>query len=296
MTRTSRKTTAYSANFEGHMADHDILLPDALYKDGHVPPVPDNMDEIRERMARRRNSLSPSRVSDADIQKFRPIILRATSESNVKAQVLPLIEGNLSLDDSVFTGTETRFNNFEHLTDGTLAVCKPDRWHGESRIPEVLRSAGNLAKYIVPSTQEGRPAVPNFFLEAKGPSGTLNVAERQACYDGALGARAIRRLQIAGQTPSACADLDNKAYTITCALTTGLLTFYTSHPIPARGDKAKEHVGYGMTYVNAYVLTEPADFRQGVAAYRNLRDWAAEQRRTAVEEAHKRLAPDSSAK
>ena len=39
------------------------------------------------------------------------------------------------------------------------------------------------------------PMAPNFSLEAKGPDGSFAVAERKACYDGALGARGIRALR-----------------------------------------------------------------------------------------------------
>jgi hypothetical protein len=53
--------------------------------------------------------------------------------------------------------------------------------------------------------------MPNFFLEAKGPDGSLAVARRQACYDGALGARGIHSLQSFGTSKPV---YDNNAYTI----------------------------------------------------------------------------------
>ena len=241
-TRTSKHTWPSGASF----------FPTSLL-DGYVPPVPDNMDEIRERMARRRDSVSPSRISDADIEKFRSEIYWLENENAVKAQCLPYFEGDLTLDDSVFTERETVFNNLKHLTDGSLVACQPDRWYGESRIPDVLISAGDLAKHIVPSTQEGRPVVPNFFLEVKGASGTLHAARRQACYDGALGARAIRNLQVAGQsTPP---PLDNMAYTIVTTLQNGHLDLFTCHPVPPRGTNTAD--GYVMTYVSAYSLYKP---------------------------------------
>src|SRR5699024_7132509 len=106
-TRTSKHTWPSGASF----------FPTSLL-DGYVPPVPDNMDEIRERMARRRDSVSPSRISDADIEKFRSEIYWLENENAVKAQCLPYFEGDLTLDDSVFTERETVFNNLKHLTDG----------------------------------------------------------------------------------------------------------------------------------------------------------------------------------
>jgi hypothetical protein len=51
----------------------------------------------------------------------------------------------------------------------------------------------------VPFTQQDLPIAPNFFLAAKGPDGSASVAKRQACYDGALGARGIHSLQEYGK-------------------------------------------------------------------------------------------------
>jgi hypothetical protein len=53
-----------------------------------------------------------------------------------------------------------------------------------------------LTGQIIPSVQEDISIMPNFFLEAKGPDGSLAVAGRQACYDGALGARGILSAKI----------------------------------------------------------------------------------------------------
>lgn len=54
---------------------------------------------------------------------------------------------------------KTLFNNFEHLPDGTLTVCQPDRYYGETLISDAVQSTGELAKMIVPSIQRGRPTV-----------------------------------------------------------------------------------------------------------------------------------------
>lgn len=36
---------------------------------------------------------------------------------------------------------------------------------------------------------EDKPVAPNFYLEVKEPDGLAAMAQRQACYDGAIGAR-----------------------------------------------------------------------------------------------------------
>lgn len=56
----------------------------------------------------------------------------------------------------------------------------------------------------------GRPVRP-LFLAAKGPDGSLGIAGKQACYDGALGAIGIQSLQSYGETQ----PVYDNAYTIT---------------------------------------------------------------------------------
>ncbi|KAK2741464.1 hypothetical protein FQN57_005597 [Myotisia sp. PD_48] len=70
-----------------------------------------------------------------------------------------------------------------------LPHAKPDHFYGAR--PEQLdrQIRDKLEEYIIPSTQHDLPILPNFFLEAKGPDGTITVLMRQACYEGALAAR-----------------------------------------------------------------------------------------------------------
>lgn len=85
--------------------------------------------------------------------------------------------------------------NFQqHLTDGTLVPGNPDRYFGAR--PEQLdrQIRDELNDQIIPSTQHDFPMAPNFFLAVKGPDGSASVAKKQACYDGALGARGMHSL------------------------------------------------------------------------------------------------------
>ncbi|EEH36496.2 hypothetical protein PAAG_06914 [Paracoccidioides lutzii Pb01] len=75
------------------------------------------------------------------------------------------------------------------LTDMNILMTKPDHFYG-ARPGQLERQIRNeLSDHIIPSTQDDLPIAPNFFLEAKGPDGSLAVATRQACYDSELGAR-----------------------------------------------------------------------------------------------------------
>ncbi|KAL2373019.1 hypothetical protein RJZ57_002504 [Blastomyces gilchristii] len=91
---------------------------------------------------------------------------------------------------------------------------------------------------------------PNFVFEAKGPDGSLAVATRQACYDGALGARGMHALQSYQQGEP---TYDNNAYTLTSTYHGGQLKLYTTH-------------------------VSKSDNPDRASAYRNGRDWAKETR------------------
>lgn len=85
----------------------------------------------------------------------------------------------------------TPFNNFYHLTNGTIVPSNPDLFYG-THLEQLDRRVRNvLSPLIVPSTQDDLSMVPNFFVAAKGPGGTLAVAGPQASYDGTPGARSV---------------------------------------------------------------------------------------------------------
>lgn len=103
--------------------------------------------------------------------------------------MIPVIEGKTADDKSV--EGDILFTNLTPLTNNMLTAATPDLYYGAR--PEQLdrRVRDQLRGHIIPSTQDGLPIAPNFFLAAKGPNGTAAVARRQACYDGALGARGM---------------------------------------------------------------------------------------------------------
>ncbi|KAE8453668.1 hypothetical protein EG329_009179 [Mollisiaceae sp. DMI_Dod_QoI] len=116
------------------------------------------------------------------------------------------------------------------------------------------------------------PVAPNFFLEAKRPSGGADVAKRQACYDGAIEARAMHQLQSYGKDEPV---YDGNAYTITTTYHAGNLNMYATHITQGLGGSPEYH----MSQVDGWnTLGNPNTCRQGFTAFRNARDWAQEQR------------------
>ena len=244
---------------------------------------PNNWEEINRRLSQPRPSLSPSKFSEERHEEFVQADADAVKEKQVTTSVIPIIEGDIR--DAKCCSGGIPFTNLDHLTDGTLVPGNPDIYFGAR--PEQLdrRVRDKLSGHIIPSTQDDLPLAPNFFVAAKGPDGSAAVVKRQACYDGALGARGIHSLQSYGQEDP---SHDNNAYTISTTYHDGTLKMYTIHPSqPASSGGRPE---YSMHQVNTWGMTGNAEtFRQGAAAYRNGRDWAKEQRDEAIRQANERV-------
>lgn len=281
--------TPYDSAFQQQLIDHTILPYGYTFPDGSWPPEPVNMDEIRQALGQRRASLSLSRFSNDDFNRFSRADASAVNETDVLSIVLPILEGDdIRVNNCV--ARDILFTNLGHLTDGGLVAGKPDLYHGAR--PELLHRniRKQLNSQIVPSSQHNLPIVPNYFLEVKGPRGSSAVASNQACYVGALGARGMRSLQAYRQSEPP--PYDGKAYTITSTYYGGTLKIYTIHPIirPPAVQVAEQAEAFSMTQVAAWCLTGNVDmFRQGVAAYRNARDWAKRQRDEAIKQANERV-------
>ena len=284
-TTKTKSTGPYDRAFEQHLVDHGIYPEQYEHPDGSDTPQPENWEEINERLARPRPSLSPSKFSGPNFKKFKRANANARKEKQVTTSVIPIIEGEIQ--DARCVSGGIRFTNLAPLTDENLASGNPDIYYGArpEQLDRRVRNEpfqGNLSDRVVPSTQHDLPILPNFLLAAKGPDGSLAVAGRQACYDGALGARAMNAVQsYQHQEPF----YDGKAYTITSIYHGGQLKMYTSHPTkPAiPGDRPE----YIMSPINAWGMTGNIEtFRKGATAYRNLRDWTKEQRDNAIKQAN----------
>jgi hypothetical protein len=281
--KSKKSTTPYDRGFEQKLVDGGVYPDEYEYPDGRVPSPPDNWEEFNQRLMQPRPSLSPSQFSDEAFRKFKRANAHAFKEKQVTTSVIPIIEGEIR--DAKCVAGDIPFTNLDHLTDGTLAPGKPDLFYGAR--PEQLdrRIRDELSGSIIPSTQEDLPMAPNFFLAVKGPDGSAAVAKRQACYDGALGARGMQSLQLYGQDEPV---YNKNAYTITSTYHDGQLKMYTTHIIPPAGPGKPPE--YQMTQLNTWGLTGNANtFRQGATAFRNGRDLAKEWRDKLVSAANERV-------
>ncbi|RAH65796.1 uncharacterized protein BO66DRAFT_474789 [Aspergillus aculeatinus CBS 121060] len=213
--------------------------------------------------------------------------------------ILPLLEGKPTA--SSFPSGGHRFTNLAPLTDGTLPNAKPDFYYGarSNQLEPAVRQA--LNDQIIPSTQDHGccPVAPNFFVAVQGHCGAAPGAMRQACHEGALGARALHSLQLFGHgkgNPGDCRPTyDNKAYTTMCTYHSGCLGIYATHPTRSRSHSNHQDsstpttTDYVMTQVGQWALLgDPETYQRGVTAYHNARDMTQEFRDRLIQQANAR--------
>jgi len=250
-TPRTKSTGPYDRQFQQVLIDNGIYPHGYRYSDGTVPPKPDNWNQFGQMLARPRPSLSPSRFGDAEFDDFVQADADAGKEQQVCESVLPYIEGRVA--DGRCRSGGVPFGNLKDPTDRPLTQGKPDVYYGArpEQLDRGVRDA--LSRHIIPSTQDDLPVAPNFFLEVKGPDGSAVVARRQACYDGALGARGMYKLQAYGQSAPA---YDNNAYTVASVYYNGQLQMYTSHIEPPRtaGGRLETY----MNQLRSFAMTDAA--------------------------------------
>ncbi|KAM5453049.1 hypothetical protein McanCB49686_005001 [Microsporum canis] len=280
-TAKTSSTSPYNRNFEQKLIDYGVYPSEYMYPKGETFAEPNNWEELNDRLERRRASLSPSRFTSEEFRAFKLADLVASKERPISRFAIPIMDGHV--EDIRCIGMDYPFGNLAPLTDGSLATAKPDYFYGS--LPDQLNPQvrDSLSRYIIPSTQTSLPMVPNFFLETKGPDGLPTVAKRQACYHGALGARGMHRLQSYKRDEV----YDNNTYTITSTYQDGQLKLYTTHLTAPSGNSNRPE--YIMTPLRSFSMTDRlSTLRSGIAAYRNARDWAEEQRDMFIQSANER--------
>ncbi|KAI5917726.1 hypothetical protein F4810DRAFT_704704 [Camillea tinctor] len=238
----SANITAKDKNFEQHLHDYGIYLPDDL------GPLALNTSEIRERLARERSSLSPSQFSNEQFKTFQGVNRSAVFENDIMAKVIPIIS----------------------------TKPQPDFFDG-ARIHEIdkaIRDDDQMYSLIIPSKHKNVPVANNLFLEVKRSDGSAAVMERQACYDGAYRARAMHSLQNYDEEKPV---YDSNAHPFSSTYHNGQLYLYAHHATaPATSGGGPE---YHVTMLDVYALLGTRErFIEGATAFRNARGLAKEHR------------------
>lgn len=270
-TEKTRRSSAYDNDFEQHLDDHHIYIRNRKSKPG-------GLEGLYQRLPQQRTSLSPSRFFDTAFEGFQQKNEDVIDEGDVMRSVVPIICG----DADIPSKQNLLFTRLDPIINNTTVNAKPDFYDG-ARLKDVdKRVREDIGNFIIPTGHAIAPVAPNFFLEVKRPSGGADVAKRQACYNGALGARAMHRLQSYREEEPV---YDGNAYTITSTYHDGTLKMYTTHLTQA----VNGTTAYHMTQIDGWNLTgNPNTCRQGLTHFRNGRDWAQEQRDAFISAANER--------
>ncbi|KAB5572199.1 hypothetical protein GE09DRAFT_1170465 [Coniochaeta sp. 2T2.1] len=277
----TKPSSAYDDAFEQHMIDNNMYPPFYDFPDDRPTPKPDNLNEDRQLLATSRPSLSPSHFNESKFENFQRKN-KTSSEGTVMRNVIPTIAG----DSDIPNEGNLPFTNIESMTGGATVKAVPDFFDGArpGNIDKAVRE--DLSQMIIPTKHADVPVVPNFFLEAKAPRGGADVALRQALHDGAIGARAMHRLQNYGEEE---AGFDGNAYSYssTYHAGTGTLQLYTHHVTPPTAPGGRPE--YHMTQLDGWQMTGNIDtFRRGATAFRNARDLAQRHRDRFIQTANTR--------
>ncbi len=282
-TRNTAKSSSgpYDPAFEQHLIDHNIYPLGYRYPTPNLElsPKPRNLDDIKQRLKHRRSSVD--KLDEVDYAAFFQMETESTQEDEPTSTIIHTIQGKI--EDGRCVSGKKRFNNLALFTKVLPVSGNPDLYYGArpGQLDQQVRK--DLSTLIEPSKQTALPILPNFFLAKKGPGGSLAVALRQACYDGALGARGMHKLQMFRQAHE---TYDNNAYTITLTYLGGTLRLYTIH-LGEPNKKTEGRPEYFMTHLAGFdLMGDVESFKNGLNAFRNAKDWAQEQRDAAIKRAN----------
>ncbi|KAM7210664.1 hypothetical protein V8F06_013947 [Rhypophila decipiens] len=267
----AKRSSAYDNDFEQHLIDHNVYLEGYEYTGDRQTPEPGNMDEVHLELLAGRASLSPSHFPEPVFRDFKRKN-NTKSEGTIMRNVIPIITGNTSIPNE----GNLRFTNFKSLTGGLTVNAVPDFFDGAlpGDVDKSVRE--DLSQMIIPTKSANVPVAPNFFLEAKPPSGGADVARP----------RAMHALQNYDQEEPV---YDGKAYTYssTYHAGTGTLQLYAHHATAPADPEGRPE--YHMTKLRGFDLTDSRDtFVQGATAFRNARDLAQRHRDQLIQGANAR--------
>ncbi|KAM3429618.1 hypothetical protein MY4824_008140 [Beauveria thailandica] len=277
----AKRSSAYDKDFEQNLIDHGIYPEGFEHTDGRLTPKPNNLDDIITGLSHPRASLSPSQFSTSAFKSFKLANSRVISEGKVMADILPIIRGNTNIPNK----GNLPFANLDSITDGITVNAVPDLYDGShsTELHKTVRQ--DLGKTVIPTSNGRAPVAPNFFVEAKAPRGGADVAKRQACLDGAVGARAMHSLQNYGEDEPV---YDGNAHTYSSTYHNGQLMLYAHHLTAPTADG--ERPEYHMTQIDTWGMTGNIEtFRRGAAAFRNARELARGQRERLIQTANARM-------
>ena len=287
------------ANYQQKLIDNGVY-PYGYKPNGNRQPLPPKWEEINRRLTQHRPSISSSRFPNDDCQKFIDADAETFNEDEVKEDEVRENEVKDSVIPAMLRAMGTSlpsgakknilFTNIDPMAAG-ISQAKPDYYDGaqpEQIHPEVR---AELSNHIIPSSHAHLPAVPNFVLETKGPTGSWLEASRKACHNGAIGARAMQSLRTYRQDEPVC---DNDVYSFSSIYYCGTLKMYGHSVAQPKGPETRQE--YYMHQLGVWAMDGNTNqFKDGATAFKNVLDMAKECRDSAIARVNEIAAQNSQA-
>ncbi|KAI1110341.1 hypothetical protein F5Y14DRAFT_429109 [Nemania sp. NC0429] len=275
---TQTSTSSRGPDFEQHLFDHGIYLDND--KSSAL-----NEQHIRDNLRRRRPSLSLSNLSDGDFKAFKTLNAAVINRDDVLNDIVPVMRGT----SNILSESNLSFTELRPMTHEITSKPKPGSFDGArpDEIDKRIRTDENICPLIIPTKHTHAPVAPNFFLEVRRQSSDLAVLTRQACFDGANGARAMHCLQNYGREEEPTYDGNAYAFSATYHPRMMMLTLYAHHlTAPTSPGRRQE---YHLTLLRCYpMINGRAEFVDGLTALRNLRELAQQSRNDFIRAANAR--------
>lgn len=224
--------------------------------------------------------LSLSLFEELAIEESRREHAAIVFKSNLLRTVFPILCGSTN----ILHGENVLFDGLHQMVED-IPYPQPTFYDGVPPAEIDERVKEDLQHLIIPSAANPQaPAVPNFFVEIRAPSEDEKWIRCRACYNGALGARAIHSVQNYGRDEPI---YDGNAHVITTIYDprTGVLQIFLSYVI--RSSKTGQLAEYYMTELGSWNLTDDKEsFVRGTTVFRNARDFAKERRDRFIKEAN----------
>jgi len=269
----SGRSSAYNTDFMNLLISSGIDRPQRISK-------PANYDQLRDRLAQRRDSLSHSYFSEPNYENFLDAVENALDEAQVMSDVFPTVKGPKIYPST----TNWPCYSWAPLTTTDLVAPQPDFFDGARQSSEDSELRQALDSLIVPSASLDAPFLASFLAEAKPPGGSGEIARRQAVYDGAFSARAMHYLQAYGAEEI----YDGNAYTLTSTCAEGKLEIFSHHL--TRPDSPGKLNHCRTVSIGQGLLTQDVQsFRDDATAFRNAGDLAREFSERFIADANRRM-------
>ena len=265
---SNRRSSVYDNNFEQCLVNYKMYSEEYDYSDECQISESDNLNRVYQRLLQLRPSLSSFCFITLNFWDLKQKNNWVINEREVMRDVLLIICDNSDISNK----QNLLFTRLNLIVNNTTVDVKSD-FYDRAHLQNIdLQIWQDLKSYIILTEHQTASVTLNFFMKVKALKGDADVIKWQACYDGALDACAMHKLQSYKTEPV----YDSNVYTVTSIYHTDTdsLKLYTTHSTQVKDDSTEYHM---TQYKGWDLISDSETFWQGATAFCNVRDWVKKQ-------------------